>query len=26
VTIAFAAVAFGVALFLVGRRTEGDLQ
>lgn len=26
VTIAFAAVAFGVALFLVGRRSEGDLQ
>jgi ABC-2 type transport system permease protein len=26
VTIAFAAGAFGVALFLVGRRTRGDLQ
>ena len=26
VTIAFALASFGVALFLVGRRTEGDLQ
>ncbi len=26
VTLAFAAAAFGVALFLVGRRTQGDLQ